>query len=336
MSGQHSEIDFVVTWVDGGDPAWLAQRAQYDPAGADVRAERYRDWELLRYWFRGIEQYAPWVRKVHFVTWGHLPPWLNTDHPKLHIVRHEDYIPADALPTFNSNSLEVYLHRIPGLAEQFVYFNDDLLFLRSVSPEDFFRGGLPRDMLALQPVVANPDNPVMSRILLNDSLVICRHFDKRETMRRHPGKYFRIGYPPLYFFYNLLEIVFPLYTGFYTVHGPAPMLRSCYEEIWEKEPEVLCATGHSRFRSGDNVTQYLFREWQKQKGEFIPANLHRDFAYLDVAKTDDCCAFIRARKRKMVCVNDTSKPIDFPVAKEKILAAVDAVLPTASGFEVDA
>ena len=335
MPTSHSDIDIVLTWVDGGDPAWRAQRAQYCGEGlADDRPERYRDWDLLRFWFRGVERFAPWVRRVHFVTWGHLPPWLNTAHPRLHITRHGDFMPPEALPTFNSNAIEVYLHRIPGLSERFVYFNDDILLLRPVAPEDFFVGGKPRDMLAAQPVVANPDNPVMSRILMNVSIVISRHFQKRAAMRANPGGWWHLGYPPMYFVYNLLEAVFPLYTGFYTVHGAAPLLRESYETLWALEPEVLSETGRHRFRSGDDVTQYLFREWPKQKGEFVPANLHRDFLYLDVDDTQRACAVIRGQKKKMICLNDTDRPIDFDAVKRELQNALGEVLPEPSAFEV--
>ena len=87
-------IDIVVPWVDGNDPAWRAERSQYRPdQNSDGGDSRYREWGLFQYWFRGIEMYAPWVRKVHLITWGHLPAWLNTDHPKLHIVNHRDYMP---------------------------------------------------------------------------------------------------------------------------------------------------------------------------------------------------------------------------------------------------
>ena len=80
-------------WVDGSDPAWLDEKKKYTPTEeADDRDERYRDWNLLKYWFRGVEKYAPWVRKIHFVTWGHVPSWLDTDNDKLHIVKHEDFI----------------------------------------------------------------------------------------------------------------------------------------------------------------------------------------------------------------------------------------------------
>ena len=80
------KIDFVVTWVDGSDPIWQKVKNQYSAEGADTRVTRYRDWDQLKYWFRAVEKYAPWVNKVHFVTFGHLPQWLNTDNPKLNIV----------------------------------------------------------------------------------------------------------------------------------------------------------------------------------------------------------------------------------------------------------
>ncbi len=334
MSSVRSDIDFVITWVDGSDPAWQAQRRSYLPEGeTDDRPERYRDWDMLRYWLRGVERFAPWVRTVHFVTWGHLPEWLRTDHPKLRIVRHEDFMPPEALPVFNSNALEVNLHRIPGLSEHFVYFNDDMFILKDLDPEDFFVEGKPKDMLAAQPVIANPDNPVMTHILLNDSLVISRHFKKRKAMIKNLKGWWKPGYPPMYFVYNMLETAFPQYTGFYTSHGPSPLLKSTYEELWEKEADTLNITSCSRFRSCSDVTQYLFREWEKQKGDFVPANLHRDFAYLDV-DNKKTCRFIRGQKRKTVCVNDTSRDIDFDAVKAEIIDAISSVLPEPSSFEV--
>ena len=103
-------IDFVIPWVDGSDPAWQKERdAKAAQLGSmercDNRSERYRDWDNLRYWFRGVEKFAPWVHKIYFVTWGHLPEWLDVQHPKLVIVRHEDYIPKEYLPTFNSHTI---------------------------------------------------------------------------------------------------------------------------------------------------------------------------------------------------------------------------------------
>ena len=113
-------IDIVVPWVDGDDPAWKAERSKYRPQkNSDNNEARFREWGLFQYWFRSIEKYAPWVRTIHLITWGHLPPWLNEDHPKLHIVNHKDYIPQDKLPVFNSVPIENYVHKIPQLSEHF-------------------------------------------------------------------------------------------------------------------------------------------------------------------------------------------------------------------------
>lgn len=92
----------LLPWVDGNDPEWQEEkkntRIQKGIFSVDDRKERYRDWDNLHYWFRGVEKYAPWVRKIHFVTWGHIPAWLDTANPKLNIVRHEDFIPGEFRP----------------------------------------------------------------------------------------------------------------------------------------------------------------------------------------------------------------------------------------------
>lgn len=330
-----TDIDFVILWVDGSDPAWQEEKKQYAPScGDDDRPQRYRDFDLLRYWFRGVERFAPWVRRIHFVTWGHLPPWLNTAHPRLHIVKHSDYLPIEYQPCFNSCALELNLFRIDGLSEQFVYFNDDVFLIDRVEPEDFFIHDQPVDMLALQPVVANPNNPVMSHGLLKNSLVICKHFDKRIQMKKWKDKFFCPAYPPRYLIYNLLETVFPLYTGFYTIHGPSPLLKQSFRELWEQEYALLDEASKHKFRSGDCVNQYIFREWEKQKGNFVPVNLHRKFCYLDIAdRSGRVERTIQKQKRKTVCLNDSDRNFDFELVRASLDAALSSILPESSCFE---
>lgn len=328
-------IDFVVTWVDGGDPAWQADKAKYTPnQGSDTRAERYRDWDQLKYWFRGVEKFAPWVRKIHFVTWGHVPSWLDTSNPKLHIVNHRDYIPEEYLPTFNADTIELFMHRIEGLAEHFVYFNDDCFCIAPLTPDHFFHDGLPRDLLAFQPVVANPISPAMSYLYLNNTMLLARHFDKRANVRKQPGAYFKIGYPPLYFFYNILECAFPLYTGMYTVHGPAPFRKQTFREVWDAEGDYLSRALMGKFRDKEHVTQYALREWQKLSGNFVPTNVHRYFRYFNVtASNKKIVQTIVKQKKRVVCVNDASFPFDFEKAKAEINGALEQILPEASQFE---
>src|SRR5699024_9785954 len=134
-------------------PEWQKEKMLYDESNkGDKRNIRFRDWDNLQYWFRGVEKYAPWVNKIHFVTWGHIPEWLNTNNPKLNIVKHEDFLEERNLPVFNSRAIEINLHRIPNLAEKFVYFNDDMFITKPVKKKDFFENQLPKDVAIPNPV----------------------------------------------------------------------------------------------------------------------------------------------------------------------------------------
>ncbi|MDR3191116.1 MAG: capsule biosynthesis protein CapG, partial [Lactobacillaceae bacterium] len=141
------KIDFVVTYIDGTDEEWLAKRnlAKGIKNEAGNGEDRYRQWDNFKYWFRGVEKFAPWVNKVYLVTDTKIPEWLNVNHEKLVILRQEDFMPVELLPTFNSISIEFFFDKIPGLAEQFVYFNDDMYLTKPTSPTDFFVEGKPRE-----------------------------------------------------------------------------------------------------------------------------------------------------------------------------------------------
>ncbi|MBO7698591.1 MAG: Stealth CR1 domain-containing protein, partial [Erysipelotrichaceae bacterium] len=276
------KIDIILPWVDGNDPKWQKIKERYSDQEGDNRKERYRDFGLLKYWFRGIEKNMPWVRKIFLVTMDQIPEWLNKDNPRLVCIDHKDYLPKEYLPTFNSNAIEINLHRIKDLSEEFILFNDDIFVIDETKQEDYFIDGKPVDMLALQPVIANDENEVMSYMFINNSIVIARHFHKLENMKMQPKAYFNLRYPLQYFIYNNLERLWPKYTGFFTAHGPSPLLKSTLNKIWEIEPEVMDKTSRNRFRDRSDVNQYLIREYQKQTGDFVAKNILKDFRYFDL------------------------------------------------------
>ena len=124
------EVDFVVLWVDGSDPefvsvrnAWAARLGRGVPAGA-----RFVQSDELRYVLRGVDRFLPWVTRVVLVTNGQRPAWLNSCHPRLKILTHREFMPADALPTFNSCAIAAGLMRWQGLAEHFYWLMTILLF----------------------------------------------------------------------------------------------------------------------------------------------------------------------------------------------------------------
>ena len=334
------EIDFVLTWVDGADPEWQKEKyARMLKLGviseADDRTERYRDWGILPYWFRGVEKFAPWVRTIHFVTYGHLPAWMNVNHPKLHIVNHSDYIPYKYLPTFNSHTIEWNFHKISGLSEKFVYFNDDMFLLKAVKPTDFFIDSKPVDMLALQPDVANADDSVMPYIYLNNAMVLAKYFDKRENMKKQPWSYFHPGYPLMYLVNNALEMAFPRFTGFYTVHGPAPLMKQTYETLWQLEPELLDHVCSHPFRHKEDVSQYVLREYEKLNQNFVPRNTKKFCRYYDLdAENSKLISMIEGQKCPVVCINDSNHSIPYDRVKNQLDTAFRQILPEKSCFEI--
>ena len=330
------KIDFVITWVDGNDPVWRKERDHYaalEHKDVDNHNYRYRDWEALRYWFRGVEKFTPWVNNIFFVTYGHLPAWLNTSHPKLKIVRHEDFIPAEYLPTFNSNVIEFFLHKIKGLSDRFVYFNDDILVIDPIKPTRFFRNGLPCDLGGIKST--NHRNMFGSSVYLAITL-INDHFNKKKVLTRHISKWFNGRYPS-YSFCNLLFYFvggnnFP---GFFVHHLAQGYLKETYEEVWTNCENDLIRTSKNRFRSYGDIAHWLVRYWQLASGYFSPYNIHKDGQYYvindhNITEITDC---IRQHRASLICLNDTELTTHFEESKERILNALDETLPEKCSFE---
>lgn len=98
---------------------------------------RYVEHDELRYSLRSVLKYAPWINHIFIVTNNQCPKWLQ-QHPKITIINQNDIMPPAEYPTFSSVKIEMYLDRIPGLSEYFIYGCDDFFFGRNVQPSDFF------------------------------------------------------------------------------------------------------------------------------------------------------------------------------------------------------
>lgn len=328
----NKQIDFVIPWVDGGDPEWIKQKEFYSEkrlSEEDAREIRFREWGTLRYWFRGVEQFAPWVNRIHFITWGHLPEWLNTEHPKLHIVNHKDYIPPQYLPTFSSHTIELNMHRIPGLSEQFVYFNDDIFILRPLEPTDFFVEGLPCDIC-----VANAITPRLgefSPILLQTMSYINKHFNKRADIRKNFWKWFSPKYGAL-LLRTLCLLPWTYHTGFYNHHLAVPYLKKTLDTVWNEEPEILNRTCMNRFRNDQDVNQYIFRYWRLASGEFVPHKVLGRYENMG-DENEKIFQMIKSSSSKMMCINDRECSLNFDIEKMKLSEAFETVFPNKSTFE---
>ena len=337
-------IDFVMPWVDGSDPAWQAVKRRYEaegenasPGDADANADcRWRDYGLLRYWFRAVERFAPWVGRVFFVTCGQKPDSLDESNPKLRLVNHADYIPEEWLPTFQARTIELNLHRIEDLSERFVFFNDDMFLLRDTKPGTFFRRGLPIIPcdLAVPRWIGYSNS---SRTALNNAGILKHSMDVDAQIRMNLWKFVNVralGF--LRAAKNLASfLVNRVYIPGTFGHLPMPHLKSTLAEIWRRQPNVMERTSKYRFRTNDSVNQWLVSAWDMVSGRFCPTNEKRlgRCLTLDERNLEDVCDAVRRQKWQLICLNDKGTTKDPARCFAEAAKAFEAILPDRSSFE---
>lgn len=328
-------IDFVITWVDGSNPEWYALKQKYTAQSVwdDDAKVRYRNWDNLQYWFRAVEAYAPWVNRIHFVTWGDVPQWLNTANPKLHIVKHRDFIPEEYLPSFNSTSIEHNLHRIEGLEEQFVYFNDDMFLNSPTRPEDFFVDGKPCDLFALDCICCGKGGVSLNEA--NNIAVINDHFSKKEEFRKNRRNWLRLRYGIKRLYRTVVLMPWTKFPGLYRSHLPSSFLKSTFEAVWAAEPEILDESCKHRIRSKHNLNQWLYSSWQLASGNFYPRawNAGTYYEISDDSMNEILCA-IREHRGIMICINDTEGTTNFQENAQQLKETFQSVFPKKSSFEL--
>lgn len=145
------EIDAVYTWAAEPDYDTVVQTcSEWERKSGNktqpVLKQRFRDMNMLKYSLRSISAFMPWLRNIFVVTDGARPDYIRADVPKLKFITHREIwdaaLSAEDLPTYNSEAIEVHLHRIPGLSEHFIYFNDDCLIGKPLSKDKFFHMAL--------------------------------------------------------------------------------------------------------------------------------------------------------------------------------------------------
>lgn len=333
-----SKIDFVIMWVDGNDPKWQQEKMKYSiDNNADGSIYRYRDFGLLKYWFRGVEKFAPWVNNVYFITWGHVPEWLNTCNPKIKIVKHSDYIPTEYLPTFSANTIENNLHRIEGLSENFVLLNDDFYLINHTTEQDFFKDGKPMDTVALN--VQCPQKSLISRYFgINDTAIVNEYFDFRLSLKDNFWKWFSLknGKPMLR---TIILKSCPRFPGFWQHHLASSFCKATFKEVWDREYEVLHQTSLHKFRESTDVNQWLFKDWQIAAGNFNVRSIKfGESFFIDRDGISSIklkmLSYIRNQKGKMIAINDGEMSnVEFDNLVQDLTESFQHILPNKSSFE---
>lgn len=326
----NDKIDLVILWVDGNDEAWLKEKNKYLGVPGDNSKNRFRDWENLHYIFRGIEKYMPWINKIFFVTWGHLPKWLNTNNTKLRVVSHAEFIPAEYLPTFNSNVIELNLHRIKDLSENFILFNDDLFVLKSLKPTDFFVNGLPKDQYI--EYLKKNSSQRHNIIRKNTHEIIDKYFSKKKFIKENIGKVINSSYG-INNLKTLMRINDATFGDIYNDHLSQAFLKSTFDKVWKLEREKLNIACMNKFRSNEDIGQGICKYWQLLEGNFIPSKTLGKYFF---AKEDnsELIKAIKSEKYKIICINDVSTDIDFEKSKQEINAALEQIFPDKCQYEL--
>ena len=291
-------MDAVITYVNGLDPVW--QEEYSSAVGGEVLAKRYRDWGTLKYLFRGIEKHIPSIENVFLLVSGEsqVPDWV--DRSAVRVVLHKDIIPDRFLPTFNSTTIEMFMHRIPGLGERFLYFNDDMFPVMDCLEEDFFKDG-------------------KAVIGFARHLFAGGKYKKRVRNSDHQARK-ALGMKPGMFFVR-------------PQHTCSPMLRSESAKVYDFSEETIFKVV-SRLRTTENFNQYLFLDYLYYQGLTVRGKISNKHLSPAVYSAEKIASNILSPKTKLICINDVHmSDEDYVRYRDLILEAFDVHFPAPSRFE---
>lgn len=288
-------IDVVYTWVNGADSVWRRKRAEAEAGRApgartaaipesDLAAGeiRYLNRDELRFSLRSLAAHAPWVRHVYLVTDEQRPEWLVEDD-RLTVVDHRDLFPdSSMLPVFNSHAIETVLHRIPGLAEHFLYLNDDGFFLREQKPQQYF-------------TTAGAARFFPSPTKINDLGSFAEPHEAAAMNNR-----------------ALLEQRFGVTITQGMLHSPYPHRRSYLEELTERHAVDIERTRASRFRSGTDLSlvSSLAQHSGHLDGVYIRSSLRVSFVPLGAPDTASRLTRVKPRGTDFLTFGESGEDPD--------------------------
>lgn len=268
-------IDYVVPMVFPEDKQWQAglrqvygQTYKADSATMNVR---FRSWGTEHLLIRCVKKHMPWVRNIIILLAqeSQRQPWMDTEGVR--VVYHREFMPARHLPTFNSRAMEMFLHRIPGLSERFLYGNDDMFPLSPLKETDFFVGSLPCQRFREKNFPNTPNN--FHRACLGGLNFVAGQF----------GQHFK-------------------HTWLKNGHSIAPILLDTCKYLWERFPKIIEGSV-TPFRDVRNFNQYIYGWHQHFTGNYIPTPPPR--TYLSVKKSiNEIRDAINRPDVGIACIND--------------------------------
>ena len=280
MSSHENKIDFVVIYVDMSDKEWCDGYNEFIKTNNIPLPEinnvevRSRDYGTLKCLFRSLDLYAPWINNVFLCVQreSQVPKWINRDTVK--VVLHEEFIPREFLPVYNTFTIQTHVHRIPGISENFIFSDDDSILMDHTTPDFFFNHG---------------------KMVQNVKIANMNMTKGSSSKFSH---YFKCGASEVV--KKLLEVKNDFY--YEDDHAMHPMSKSLNEELYNK----LDISKHvSAFREKNNIFRftYLTYAWFKRKIIFSASrNGYIDFKNKDINQVRKWLDM--SRKNKQISVND--------------------------------
>ena len=280
-------IDYVVPMVFADDPEWQADLQRVCP-GEYAAGARFRSWGTEQLLIACVRKFMPWVRDiiVLLARESQVQPWMK----ELRVVFHRDFIPAEFLPTFNSRAIEMFLHRIPGLSEHFLYGNDDMIPVSPLQKEDFFRNNLPCQRMTWK---AFPEHP-------NNFQAACMgglNFVGEEFGLKFTTTWLKNG------------------------HSIAPICRKSIEHLWQRDARRILASV-SPLREVKNFNQYIYSWYQHFSGQYVEHTPARCLCNVKTHTPEQMAAELLNPDNQIVCINDNficSDVSDYAAACQKAI-----------------
>lgn len=290
-------MDAIFLWVNGEDKQWQLQKAQAQKAdqrqhkSEDVGTHRYKSNKDIYFAVELLLQNAPFVRYVHIVTCGQIPPYWRFDsrgwtkRGKVRLVKHvKIFKHGNHLPTFNSSAIEMNLHRIPGLSERFLYLNDDMFILNRVNMSDFIHR--PSNKIKY---FAQPQKPMLYSASMS-TWAYLKYYNAQEIKRA--------------FDYQITDV--PL-------HQAMVLCKTAIREAVKRCSSACTTTSSCRFRADvttgkAHVNVYLFYYAALILGHSTRQQGTISNIYLDRSQiSSTAVARIHKARPKLLCINDSPK-----------------------------
>lgn len=283
-------IDYVFPYVDNSKEQWRNEYNLYTKGSKlsnEVNGDsRFRSGEsLLKFKFRAIEKYMPWVGTIHMIVSDitQVPDWIDTE--KIHIVLHKDIIPKEHLPTFNSCTIEMFIHNIFGLSEKFIYSNDDVYPNNILKPKFYFEDNdkLKSDFHIRRLWHDGDINQVWAKIPINSIKLVAQ--DTPEYMKKYVDGV------------HLYELQ----------HIGRPMFRSVNYNVFKIYKEEII-NSISRFREVKNFNQTIFTAYALFHNRGLFETFRHSYYQIKGKDTESICNTIldtsNESRPRAICCND--------------------------------